>query len=307
MYKRHAPGVLQLRCGHLQDHAVDELDRGGPQREYLRYRFEGREQIGEVHDRQHGVPGLGDQPHGCFGDHAERALRAYEQADEVTRIAPQRVEVVPADPAQQVGKPPRDLIVIVLHDCRHGIEELPLPAASRRPRRRPAIPPQAQLGAVNQQHPELLHVVHHLAVDNGAGAAGVVPHHPAQCGAVAGGGVWTQTQSVRSAGQVEVVLHDAGLHSGLPRGGIERLDPVHVLGAIKDDRPPDRLPGQTRAPAPREDGRAGVRGNPQHRGDVAFINGNDNPKREDLIDAGVGAVEYAGVVVETHVALHLGP
>src|SRR5207245_11662017 len=136
---------------------------------------------------------------------------------------------------------------------------------------------------------------HHLAVDDGTGAAVVVAHRPAQCGAVAGGGVWTETQSVRSAGQVEVVLHDAGLHSGLPRGGIERLDPVHVLGAIKDDRPPDRLPGQTRAPAPREDGRAGVRGNPQHRGDVAFINGHDHTTPEDLLDCGDGAVLSAAV------------
>ena len=81
-----------------------------------------------MHDRQHGVAWLRDQPYGGLGDDAQRALRAHQQADEVGRITLERVEVVAADPPEEFGEPPVDLLAIALHDRRHTAEQLPLPA-----------------------------------------------------------------------------------------------------------------------------------------------------------------------------------
>ena len=56
-----------------------------------------------------------------------------------------------------------------------------------------------------------------------------------------------------AAAQVELLLHDAGLHPGHLPLGVDRDDRAHVPGQVHHDRPADRLAGQAGPGAPGQD------------------------------------------------------
>src|SRR5690606_23662829 len=110
---------------------------------------------------------------------------------------------------------------------------------------------------------------------------------------------------VRRGGPVELVLHDAGLHTGGARLRVELDDRAHVPREVEDDRLPDGLPGEARARAAGQHGHA-VLTRDADRGDhVTRVPRGDHADGRDRVHARVPGVQVARVVVEEDLALEL--
>jgi hypothetical protein len=77
-------------------------------------------------------------------------------------------------------------------------------------------------------------VVHHVAVADGAGTAGVVTRHAADGGAIGGGHVDREEQTVGHESGIELVEDDAGLDPNLSRILVQLNDSVQILADVDD-------------------------------------------------------------------------
>src|SRR5262249_52888521 len=144
-----------------------------------------------------------------------------------------------------------DLVALLQHDLANPAVGCRFEGAARGP----AVPLRRGEGsergpaAVGEDDPEAEDVVERLAIDDGAGAGGVVADHAAEVGPAGGGGVGAELQAVAGRGAVELVEDDAGLDAGRPGNGVEVENGVEVLAAIENDAGPDRLAGEAGAAA----------------------------------------------------------
>src|SRR5262249_9701659 len=147
--------------------------------------------------------------------------------------------------------------------------------------------------------------IHGLAVDDAAGAGGVIADHAADVGPAGGGDVGAVLEVVLGQGAVEVVQDQARLNAGGARGGVDLQHAVHVLTAVDDDARADGLAGQAGAAAARRDGHARLGADMHAGGHVGGVLRHHHAQRLHLVDAGVGGVELARGRVEAHLAFEV--
>ena len=143
-----------------------------------------------------------------------------------------------------------------------------------------------------------------FAVDQRMGSGGIIADHAPQGGAAGGGDIRAELLAVRPQGRIELLQDDARFDVGLLPRGVEFQDAVHMTGKIEDQGPRDRLSGETGAAASRQDGNAMSGGNFDCGDNVGMVQGKDDTQWLDLVDAGVGAVETPGHLVEADFAPH---
>ena len=162
---------------------------------------------------------------------------------------------------------------------------------------------EGHLRAVGQEAARRDEMVAGGAVGDRVGAAGVVPHHPADRGPRRGGGLGTEEQAVRREEAVELVADDARLHAHAPPLDIEREDAIEVPCEVDDDPAADDLTGQGRARAAGHEADATLRREADERAHVGLGPRNRDGQRSLLILRRVGRVDRPREVIDEQVAL----
>ena len=161
-----------------------------------------------------------------------------------------RVQVVAADAAKELRKPPLDRVGVVRGDVPHPPEEVRDGSAGAfrsriaRGRAEPASRP------VGQQALDRVHVVHHVAVADRARAGAVVAGHAPERRTVAGGHVDGKEEAVRPEGAIEPIEHEARLDGHAAPFEVQIQDGVQVLAEVHDERSPTVCP-HCEVPPPR--------------------------------------------------------
>ena len=189
--------VHQLDCGQAATE-FDDVLRG------IHGRVKGR----EIHHAQHlGAGQFAELQSQVFGQR-QRAFAAHQQVRQIDRavggvgtlvLVVKDVEVVAADPSQDLGPAGVDVGRELLGQGAHVVAQFPRLAAAA------GVVTQRQQRAVGSPRLCATHVVHHVAVGNAAAAAGVVAGHAAQRGLCAGGDIDRVPQAVFFQAGVEVV------------------------------------------------------------------------------------------------------
>ena len=290
------------------DHrAVDQLDSRWAELDDGRRRLHRRAQCREVANAEHRVGRDRLQRQLDLGKGGEGAFGTDQQVRHVVPGRRNCVDVVAADPAQQLRNARRDLRRFPFRQAAHLLHQ---GQVFRRPlESRQIAGPSAKTdrAAVRQHRVDGRHVVHHVAVSDRAGAAAVVARHAADRRAAGCRDVDREEQSVRLERPVQRVEHDARLHPRPSRRRIDVDDPIQVLGEVQHHGGADGLAALRRAGAARQhrdvflggDGDGGL-----HVGD-GFR--HDYAERLDLIDRGVRRVAPARERVEQHLARRLAP
>ncbi len=102
---------------------------------------------------------------------------------------------------------------------------------------------------------------------------------------------------------VQIVQHAAGSNANPALARIEFQDFVEILGTIQDHTCADALAGLRSAAAARDQRHAEAVADCQRGADVVHALGQHNPKRHDLVDAGIGRIEGTIQTIEAHFAV----
>ncbi|MCG3189048.1 MAG: hypothetical protein LKCHEGNO_01291 [Burkholderiaceae bacterium] len=297
----------ERRVGARQlDHrAVDQLDRGGAERNDVLRAVHRTVEAREVDDAQHLGARQGRELQVERLDEAERALGADEQVRQVDRavdaVRPlahrlEDIEVVAAD-APHHARPARlDVVVARLDEA---------PNEARGGRRAPAQRGQrsgVQRRAVGQPQVHAQHVVHHVAVRDRARAARVVARHAAERGLRAGRHVDREPQAVPRELRVQRVEHEAGLHARGARVDVEREHAAQVFAAIDHQAGAHGLAALAGARAARQHRHPQFTGDLDRVAHVGVVGGDEHAHRHHLVDRRVGGVAAARGGVEPHLA-----
>jgi len=253
----------------------------------------------------------GFERHLCLRDDCEGALAASQERGHIEdAVLADRlddpVEVVSGDVPLEGGVPGLDLVGLLVEDAVQfrvdaGLQ-VPVGVATlcEFPARDFA---EGRHGAVREDDITLLDVGVGLAVLQGVGTGRVVPDGTPEDGLVPPGGVGRELQAVVGERGVQVAQADAGLRTRSTLLGARLDDAVHVAREIEHDCLVDRLPGETRA-APAWQHRNPVVGAVLHHArHVGRRVREDDADRRHFVDAGVGRVELAGVLVEANLPL----
>ncbi len=290
------------------DHgAVDQLDRGRAQRHDAPGRRHRLVESREMADAEHAVRRDRLQLELDGIEEGERALRADQQMRHVVAGIVDHVDVVAADPAQQLGEALGDLGRFAPVQRAHVAHEVAIALGCDAVIEIAGHLAHARRRAVGQERVDSAHVVHHVAVAQAARAAAVVGGHAADGGAIAGRDVDREEQAVRLQRLVEAVEHHARLDQRAAPLDIDGEDAVHVLAAIDDEGAADGLAALRGAAAARQDRHALLAGDGERRRDVLLVARHDHAQRLDLVDRRIGAVAAAAERVEQHLAAQILP
>ena len=219
----------------------------------------------------------------------------------------QGVDVVTADPPEQGGEAARDLVRFTGAERAHAAHEIGVGPVAGEPREVPRDLAEPDRAPVREDRVDGADVVHHVAVADGAGAAGVVACHASDGGAVGGGDVDGEEEPPGSEPGVQPVEHDPGFDRDAPCVFVEADHPVEVLARVDHYRLADRLPALRRAGAARQDRGPGFAAHRDGARDVLRATRHHHPDRLDLVDGSVGGVTAPARGVEPHLALDLAP
>ena len=315
-----AVGERGVAGGQLEDHPVEHLDGHRAGRDDLGQAIQRR---GDRREREDDQPLSGgerdDLQLGRVHD-GQRPLRADDQPRQVELpglVAPadgadrqardELVEVVAADPPEDLREPGRDRLAMP----RHRVADRPVDRADE------VVPgadgvqlvvgqrAKSRGGAVGEHHVDGADVIDRLAVPQRPRAGRVVADHPADRGAVAGGDVRPEHQSQRLEVRVEPVEHDPRLDPDGHPVAIDDADPVQVLRKIEHDGRPDGLPRQARGGPARQHRDPLLGRDPDGRHHVGGGARHDHAQRLDLVQACVGGVEPAGAPIEINLGAGL--
>ena len=311
----HQPRVLRHLAGERQPQVVEQLHRRRIGLQDGGHRRQRREQLVEVDHGQRGVRGHRHQVEGQLGHHRQRSLRPADQLGQIEAGILRVVEAGAVDEPVQVvaaAAPPvgrragQDRPAAVGGDGGHAAVELALQTRLGLVRGQPAgvQRPEPAAGAVAEDRLHAEHVVGGHAVPDRVGAGRVVADDPPHRRAVAGGGVGAELQPMRAQVAVERIEDDAGLQSDPALLRVELHHAVQEPGSVDDQRLVDRLPGQAAAGRARQDRHPMAGGRLYGGVHVLFVTGDQHAVRHHLIDAGVGAVEDAGIGVGAQLAAH---
>ena len=131
-------------------------------------------------------------------------------------------------------------------------------------------------------------VVHHVAVGDGAAAAGVVARHATQCRLATGGDIHRVPQAVWFEGGVQVVEHDAGLHRDRSLLGIQVQNLPQMLAVVDDQTGAHGLTALTGAAATGYQGHAHATANVQRGHHILAAGGHQDAHGHLLVSGGVG-------------------
>ncbi len=159
--------------------------------------------------------------------------------------------------------------------------------------------------AVGQQAGDARDIVDHLAVAQGACAAGVVAGHAAKRAAGGGRGLHREEQSVALDARVQPLEHHARLDDDLAGGRIVMPDGIEVAAAVNHQPFAQWLAVLRGARAAHDHRRSGLGGDLQRGLDIRGRFREDHAGRHDLVDRRVGAVTAAREGVEVRFALQL--
>ncbi len=210
------------------------------------------------------------------------------------------IQVVAAHAAHDLGKTGRDLLALARDDLRDTAMDLSPKSRTVLRRLQFAVSqrPQGGTRAVAQVHIQRLHMIDGLSIPNGAGTGRIIADHAPQVGAVARRHVGPELQAMPRRRRVQLIEHDAGLNARGARLHVDFQNLVEVPAEIDDQAGPDRLAGQTRPSAARNQRQLELPGNFNGHGNI-FARGRQNDARRlDLVDASVGAVEGAVIRIE---------
>ena len=166
----------------------------------------------------------------------QRALGAAQDAVEIEAafVVGQMCQIVAGQTAVERRKRRRDALPLGSHDVAHRAVDLTDPVVALAGGRqcclgqRPTLEP----FAAGQHDIDLEHVVARLAVFATALAAGIGGNHAANRGAVGGGKLRGEEQSMGLERGVELILDHAGLNPHPAVLDVDLEDPVHVTGDI---------------------------------------------------------------------------
>jgi hypothetical protein len=229
----------------------------------------------------------------------ERALRADQQVRRVGVRRAEVVEVVPGHLAQQLRKARFDLVLLARVQGLQLFDESGIAGVGRdlaHGSKPPAL-------ALRGDRLDGEHVVHHVAVGDGARAAGIVARHAAERGLRAGGHVDREPQALRPQARIERVEHHAGLHDRPVALHLQHL--VEVLGVVDDQRLADRLAALRAAGAARQDRYSFVRRDGDSGARRLLAARHDHADRLQLVDRRVGRVAAAACCIEQNLGVGL--
>src|SRR5579862_2672308 len=218
---------------------------------------------------------------------AERAFRADQQVREVDVVLAkilalhQRIEIVAADTALNLGEARGDFVLLALADRQQVFGQRPQD-------RRNIVDVAADRAevaerAVGEDRLDGDDVVARGAVTHRAAAAGIVAGHAADGGARRRRDVDRKPEAVAFKLPVEVVEHDAGLDCAASALDVEIENAREIFGAIDHQRGPDGLPGLRGAAAARQHGRAFTAGNAYRPFGFFYRARRDHTDRLDLV------------------------
>ena len=133
-------------------------------------------------------------------------------------------------------------------------------------------------------------------------AAGIVADHPAQRAVIVGRGVGSEPESVGRQLLLQLVENAPGLDACPARAGIDLEHTIHPAAQIEHHRDVAALTGEAGAASAREHRRAVRACDPDRRHHVFDVPRQHHADRRLPVVRGVGGVEGAGAVVESHLA-----
>ena len=273
----------------------------------------------EVDDVQRRALGPIDQAHLRLEDRDERAFGARDQPRHAERPrlrvaaarermrphrhAEQLVQVVAGDAAPLRRIAGADVVSVCVADARHlaidrAFERL---KACLRLELRGRDLAEDDLAAVGQQRGDLDDVVDGEAVRDRVRAPGVVAEHAADGRAVRRRRVGAEQEAHRPHVVVQLVLHHAGLHARPVLLLIDLEDVVHVAREVEDEGVVDRLPGQRRPPAARQERDAVLARQLERRLHVVRVARDDDAHGLHLVHGRIGRIEELRAGVEAYV------
>ena len=287
---------------------VDQLDRDGCQLDDVLRRRHRLVEAAEVNGTDRAASEHRRELQFDRGGECQRALRAHQDVREVDVVASrhQRIDVVAADAALNLGKTRRDLIGLT----RAEREQIARQRLERRQRRQVGQVrrdrAEVRLAAIGQDRIDREDVLAGVAVAQRAPAARVVRGHPADGGARSGRDIDREPQTVRPQRAIEIVEHDARLDLAAASFDIEIENAGEMLRAVDHQRGVDGLPGLRRAAAARQHGDALLAR--QRNRALRFVDRarRHHAERHDLVVRGIGGVAAAREAVEMHLSRDLG-
>ena len=206
------------------------------------------------------------------------------------------VEIVAADAAHDLGPALDDLAAMTGRQFPHELRQRCRAAGERVER------PEVRPGAVREPGADAEHVVHHVAVGDGARPAGIVSRHAAQGRLRTGRYIDRKPQAVRSQAGVQVIEDQPRLDY---RDPVRRVDVEYlpdVLAVVDHQSGADRLAALAGAAAARYHRYAQIAGDVEGGAEVGVVGWDEDAGRHDLIDRRVGGVATAGGFVEKRLA-----
>ena len=237
------------------------------------------------------------------GEEGERAFRSHQEMRHVVAGIVDHVDVVAADPAQQLGEARCDLVGLAAVKRAHAPHQVAIALRPDRIIEIAADGTEMRRRAIRQDRVDGVHVVHHVAVAQRARAATVVGGHAADGGAAA---VEISTGKNRPCG-LSCRLSRSSTTPGSTRTRRPRCRapaPTSCICCNRRRAPRSTVWPHCEVPPPR-----GSTGTPsvardRERGlDVGLVARHDDAQRLDLIDRGIGRLAPAGEGVEHDLAL----
>ncbi len=160
---------------------------------------------------------------------------------------------------------------------------------------------EARQGAVRQDHLLFEDVVDRLPIFDRPRSAGVIAHHPAQGGAVAGRNIRREPEAVRLELLVQLVKHHARLHPRGVGGGVDGEHAVQVRRVVHHHAGGGGLTREAGACTPREQRHPPLSADRDDGRHVFGVSWNHYAGGDHLVDAGVRRIEQPRGVVEANV------
>jgi hypothetical protein len=310
--QRRLDGRAEGRIGEAQlDHgAVDQFDGGRPESHDMLGGFHRRAESREIDDPEHLRLRQFRQLQGQRTGIGQGALGADQQVGEVDAVVGgiglfaliiENVEIVAGDAAHHARPVRLDLGAVlrgeVLHKGGDGA------AARAEPGHRAEIDP----FAIGQPGADALHVMHHVAVGDGARAARVIPGHSAQRRLRAGRDVDRIPQAMLLQFGIQMVEHEAGFDGDEASLKIQFANVAIVFAVVDHEGGAGGLAALAGAAAARQHRNLHVAGDVERGGDVAFAFRHQHADGHDLVDRGIGRIPAARHGVEQHLAFRLRP
>ncbi len=278
---QHADGVGPvLRHHHIDDAAVEALARRGAEVEQVGDVITGVRHGGVAQRDHQPVRRIRDEPHGGADDHAQGSLGAREEL--------RRVE--PALGQQVLERVPRDL-------ADEGAElgaDHPEVGGHERAELGQVVDAQRDQLAVAIDDVEADHVVGHAPVAERARAARVVADHAADRASRRRRRVGPQPQPEWAAGDLQLLLHDAGVDDGGAGLLVDGMDPVEVPRDVDHQPGADGIARARGARAARGDRHPDPQGGAHDGDQLVGGPGAGDGDGLDPVERGVAGVERAG-------------